>query len=541
MRDHRPLARLLFAAAVTAFGLGATAAHAETSCDRLPGRAASKGVRLTVVDTPAGSAAAGRGRRVDLPAHCAVAGKIRARPGSEVGFELWLPKTGWNGRVLMFGNGGYASSIPTAQMGQYLALGYAVVGTDTGHTGDDPDFAVGHPEAIADWGNRAVHETIVRAKAIAATYYARSPAYAYFQGCSTGGHQALMEAQRYPEDFNGIVAGAPGSNRTHLNVGFLWQFVQNHTRGPEPQQIVPATKLPLLTRAVLAACGGQNGGEAGGLPGDPYLNNPLACRFDPTVLTCKDGDNAQCLTADQVRAVQHMYDGARNPRTGERIYFGWPKGSESSNAGAGGWSTYWANPANQSEPARANFWRQWAFPGKPWNWQSFDFDQDVRIADDRLAQRINGMDADLEPFRRRGGKLIQYHGLADPVVAVEDSIVYSQRVNAEQAGRGRSAGDFYRLFLAPGMEHCGGGLGPAPVELQQSIEAWVEAHRAPERLLASRASDDRVADAFSRPLCPYPEVAQYDGHGPKTAAASFSCAAPASTPKVEPPGRAYLR
>lgn len=226
--------------------------------------------------------------------------------------------------------------------------------TDTGHMGDDPDFAVGKPEAIVVWGHRAVHEAVVVGKVIAAAYYGKLPRYSYFFGCSTGGQQALMEAQRYPDDFDGIVAGAPGSNRTHLNVGFLWQFLQNHEPRRNDRLIIPPAKLPMIARAAFSACRKQNGAQAGGLATDAYLNDPLTCHFDPETIQCTGDDAATCLTAPQVQALKKMYDGARNPRTGERIYFGWPVGSE--NAGANpnlpGWSLYWADPKDASRPAR---------------------------------------------------------------------------------------------------------------------------------------------------------------------------------------------
>jgi feruloyl esterase len=370
---------------------------------------------------------------------------------------------GWNGRLSMLGNGGYSSALPLPQMTAQLQAGYAVVATDTGHSGDSPDFALGRPEAIVDWGHRAVHLTAVRAKSLVAAFYGKSAQHAYFQGCSTGGHQAFMEAQRFPEDFDGIIAGAPGHNRTHLNAGFLWQFAQNHTR--EGQQIIPASKLPMIARASSSACGKE----------------PLDCDFDPAALMCTAGDSPDCLTEEQVHALKRMYGGARNPRTGERIYFGWPYGSES------GWRAYWADPMKPTEPARASFWRVWAFNDPQWDWRHFDFDRDMQRADDALAPVINAMDANLEPFRRRGGKLIHYHGMADPVVPFADSLAYRDRVIAEQhrarrmtsvAAAERATSEFYRLFLAPGLGHCQGGIG----NLQPVIEQWVEKGVPPQEL-----------------------------------------------------------
>jgi feruloyl esterase len=525
-----------------AFGLAAVAsagwcgvATAGPDCRGLAS-AALASTTLTTAETPSPAPA------------CRVKGVIRPVKGSRIGFELWLPRAGWNGRLLMLGNGGYSSALPLAAMTKELAAGYAVVATDTGHAGDDPSFARGRPEAIVDWGERAVHLTALRAKTLVARYYRQPARRAYFQGCSTGGHQAFMEVQRHPGDFDGVVAGAPGHNRTHLNAAFLWQYVQNHAPGDDPHPIIPATKLPLITRAVLATCRAQNGAAAGGLASDPYLNDPLSCDFDPGVLQCRADEGPDCLTTRQVTALRRMYAGASNPRTGERIAFGWPFGSESSASGRGGWSSYWADPANPSAPARAGFWRDWVFHDPAWSWWRFDFDRDMRRADDRLAPVINAMSAELEPFRRRGGKLIHYHGGADPVSPLQDSISYRARVVAAVArrdGLSSPAADaatdgFYRFFLAPGMEHCGGGLGPAPTDLQAAIEAWVERGQAPDRLIAARPRSGADGGGFTRPLCPYPRIARYAG-GARELASSFVCAAPDRTPIIPHPASPYLR
>lgn len=506
-----------------ALGLAApVAAKAGEACGRL----STTTLRRTVVEVTEDAGA------------CRVRGVARPRRDSRIGFELWLPSSGWNGRLLMLGNGGYSSALPLAAMGDYLRAGYAVTATDTGHAGDDPDFAIDRPAAIDDWARHAVHETVTRAKALTTAYYNHPPRFAYFQGCSTGGHQAFMEVQRYPEDFDGVVAGAPGNNRTRLNADFLWRFKVNHTTDAQPRLILPAAKLPLLTRAALAQCGRANGAEAGGTTSDPYLNAPQRCAFDPGVLRCAAEDRPDCLTVPQITAARALYDGPRNPRTGQRIAFGLPPGSETSAGLFGGWSAYWADPARPSEPARANFWRHWAGFGPAWDWRTFDFDRDLTRADARLARRINAMNPDLELFRRRGGKLIHWHGAADPVVPVQNSIAYHQRVVASQRSQGREADAFYRLFLAPGVEHCQGGAGPAPVGLQAAIEDWVERRRAPDQLLASRTSG---AEVVSRPLCPYPRIARYDGQGRPDLAASFSCVAPAKLDRIETPAAGYPR
>jgi len=478
----------------------------------------------------------------NLPPFCRVRGIATPVEGSRIGFELWLPRDDWTGRLQMVGNGGYSSSIGYAALADFLRRGDAALATDTGHSGGDPSFAAGRPEAIVDWGHRAVHVSVVHAKELVAAHYGKRTRYAYFNGCSTGGQQALMEAQRHPGDFDGILAGAPGHNRTHLNAGFLWMFLRNHEPGVEGP-ILPASKLTLVTDAVLDACRGANGAEAGGLASDPFLNDPLLCDFDPGVLRCADesGDEG-CLSDAQVEVLRELYDGPRNPRTGERIYFGLLPGSES---GLGflpdrpGWSLYWADPSRPSTPARASFWRHWVFEGADWDWWTFDFDRDVKTADERLAPFINAMSPDLDAFRARGSKLIHYHGLDDPVVPATDSIAYHERVVAHA---GDDVADFYRLFLAPGVAHCGGGPGPNVLELRDALEDWVERDRAPERIVAKRLGGDGRSGPleYARPLCPFPKRARYHGVGDPSRAESFECV-DAERPRLPEIGAPYLR
>ena len=525
--------RWLFAGVVVAT-LGAASARAQdcTGLSRSPLAEASVAAATVPAGEhrPAGAAAPLRG----LPAFCRVEGVIQPVPGSRIGFELWLPATGWNGRLLMVGNGGYSSAIAFAEMAGRLREGWAVVGTDTGHAGDDPDFAAGRPESIADWGHRAVHETAVRAKALVERFYGGAPRRSYFAGCSTGGHQAFAEAQRYPEDFDGILAGAPGHNRTRLNAAFLWQYLRNHEPRNDGAQIIPAAKLPMISRAVLAACRPNNGTLSGGLPTDAFLNDPTDCAFDPGTLQCRAGDGEDCLTAPQVEALRAMYRGAHDPRTGQRIAFPFPHGSENSGQVVPtlpGWSLYWADPRDARQPARVNFWRVWAFDDPRWSWWTFDFGRDMARVDDRLAGTVNAMSPDLERFRARGGRLLQYHGLADPVVPFLDSISYAERVVALRAERGglspgaarAEAGSFHRLFLVPGMEHCRGGLGPDRFDALPDLVRWVEEGVAPERIVAAHVVGERAT--FSRPLCPFPQQARYRGEGDPNDAASFECRA----------------
>ena len=532
-------------AAALSIGAFLAVPAAAASCDAVAGLK----IENTTIDAaeshPAGAYTPGGGAEIDrLPAFCRVYGVVTPVEGSKVGFEVWLPAGGWNGKIEMVGNGGYSSAMSFPSMADQLKRGYAAVATDTGHKGDDPDFAASHPEAIVDWASRAVHVSIDAAKSVVSDFYGQGARHAYFWGCSTGGQQALSEAQRYPNDFDGILAGDPGNNRTHLNAGFFWQFVKNH-RAADLSVIVPPEKLKLITDAVVKECRGKDGGA----PGDDFLTDPEACAWQPLELLCKGADAPDCLTQQQVDAMAAMYSGAHDPKTGEQIFYGWPKGSENSGRVVRtlpGWSLYWADPAHPDRPARLNFWTIWAFQDPNWDWRTFDFDAGMTVVDDRLASTINAMNPDLSAFRAAGGKLIQYHGLADPVAPPRDSIDYYERVQGAEDGakppRVDASADFYRLFLAPGLYHCQGGPGPNVLDVQGALEKWVEQGVAPETIAATKYHDDEPSEGvmMSRPLCPYPKRAHYDGKGDPAAAASFTCVEVGRYPNPLP-GAAYLR
>lgn len=446
-----------------------------------------------------------------LPRYCRATGVLEPVPGSRIGYELWLPdRARWTGRFQMLGNGGYSSALPLGQMAAALARGSAVVATDTGHHGDDPDFARGHPEAIADWGWRAVHLGAVSAKALTMRYYGRPARHSYFNGCSTGGHQAMTEAQRFPADFDGIVAGAPGADRVRLNAAFLWQYLANHPRGDDQTAILDQNDLTLLHETALARCRPANGARAGGLGTDRWLNDPLACRPDPQALACRPGGPQACLTPTKVRAAKALYSGATDLH-GARVTFPWLPGSEP------GWSGYWADPRHPSQPMRINFWRDWAFADPQWNWWAFDYDRDLPRAMAKLSPVIDATDPDLRAFRARGGRLLHYHGLADPVVSPLDTLAYRRAMLATTGTQ--NAASWYRLFLVPGMGHCGGGPGFTDFDAQAAMERWVEQRIPPDTLVA------RSAAGATRPQCPYPQRAVYHGGDP-TSAASFACTSP---------------
>ena len=446
----------------------------------------------------------------NVPQYCRVTALAKPVNDSEIKIEIWLPAAPeWNGKFLGTGNGGYSGAIGYAEMRTALQQGYATAGSNTGHDGGDLKFGAGHPEKIRDWAYRAVHVMTDAAKQVIRAYYERAAAHSYFTGCSTGGHQALMEAQRYPADYDGIVAGDPGNNRIRLNAGFLWSWLAANKDAANP---LPASKLPLINRAVIEACDAIDGIK------DGLIADPRRCPFDPGALLCKEGDDANCLTVSQVAAVRSIYGGARNPRTGERVFAGWPRGSESLGGRGGGWGAYFVG---QPEPARSDFWRTWVFDKPDWDPRSFDFDRDLTLADSKVGF-VDANNPDLKAFESHQGKLLMYHGWADPVVPPDDAIRYYETVAKAMGGPDRIS-SFIRLFMVPGMGHCGGGPGPNTFDALGALDKWVTEGVAPQKIIASHSTNG-VVDR-TRPLCSYPQVARWSGEGSSDAAVQFVCAA----------------
>ena len=441
-------------------------------------------------------------------AFCRVAALATPTPDSQIKIEVWIPAgAAWNGKLLGVGNGGFSGALPYPAMAAGLAKGYATVGTDTGHTGDQVKFGLGHPEKVTDWAHRSVHVMTGVAKTVVRSARGRFPDRAYFESCSTGGQQALSEAQRYPADYDGIVAGDPGHNRVRLILGFLWSWTATHDA--EGASILPASKLSLLTTSAVAACD-KDDGVADGLIGDPF-----SCRFDPASLACTGAETGTCLTERQIEAVRKVYDGARNPRTGEQIFPGWARGSEQ------GWGAYIVNPP---EPVRVGFFRYFTFPDPAWHWRKFDWDRDVAFVESQMRD-FSATSTDLRAFKVRGGKLIMYTGLADPVTPPQDTLTYDDGV-AKAMGGLPATQEFFRFFPVPGMGHCGGGSGPAAFDALAALDQWVENGSAPAQLLGSHSSNG-VVDR-TRPLCAYPAVARHRG-GSVDEASSFTCGAAASS------------
>jgi feruloyl esterase len=467
--------------------------------------------------TPPGGAAL-----ANLPAFC----RVVAVTKPAVRFEVWLPMTTWNGKFQGVGNGGTAGIISYSALAAGIRRGYATASTDTGHVSKDSadsSWALGHPELVADFGYRGLHVMTENGKKLTTTLYETPLAHSYYVGCSKGGQQGLMEAQRYPEDYDGIVAGAPAQNSTRSYLaGHLWAA---RATDLDPESYIPAPKMPVLARAVTAACDAIDGIT------DGVIDDPRQCHFDPSSLICRSGqDPATCFTAKQATAVKQIWAGASDSK-GQRLYPGYMPGAE---AGAGGtWERYVSGEGPRQGrhfQLADGFLKYVVFQDPNYDFRKFNYDTDLPMALKKVSQMVDAMDPNLAPLRQRGGKLIVYHGWNDPSIPVLNSIDYYESVvSALNPGANREAAlakthDFYRMFLVPGMQHCSGGPGTDNFDMLAALEAWVEKGQAPASIPATHRTAGRVDR--SRPLCPYPQVAVYSGSGSTDAAENFSCRMP---------------
>ena len=460
-----------------------------------------------------------------LPAFCRVAAMIRPSSDSEIRVEVWMPESGWNGKYLGVGNGGFAGTIDFRTLGANVKHGFATAATDTGHQAEagDASWAYKHPEKVVDFGWRALHLTTDSAKQLIASYYGSAPKHAYFDSCSNGGREALMEAQRFPQDFDGILAGAPANYWTALvsSGALLFQHVK------DPAAYISELKLPAISEAVLAACGSQSG------VADGFVNDPPRCNFNPDVLLCKDGDALTCLTRPQLSLLKAIYAGAVDAR-GRQEFPGHRPGTE---LGPGGWGT-WILGGAPGDGFGSEFYRSFfryvVFDDPAWSPFNGHFETDLKTANQKAEQTLNATNPDLHVFQARGGKLIIYHGWSDPAIPAENTINYYQSVRktmgAEQTAK------FVRLYMVPGMQHCSGGFGPnafgqlgLPATgdgVRDALEHWVENGVAPGDLIVTKYVDDHFDGPVqrTRPLCAYPNVAKYRGSGDPNDAKNFICA-----------------
>jgi feruloyl esterase len=464
-----------------------------------------------------------------LPAFCRVVAQAKPTNDSDIKIEIWLPASGWNGKLQGIGNGGFAGLIDTMQLGMAVKAGYTATATDTGHTGSpiDAAWAMGHPEKVIDFGHRGIHEMTRVAKSLAQAYYGKSPQRSYFAGCSDGGREALMEAQRYPEDYDGILAGAPANNWTPLLATAAYD---TQALTLDPASFIPPAKIPTIAAAVNAACDELDGVR------DGILNDPRQCHFDPTTIQCKAEDSEKCLTAAQVTALKKLYEGTLDSK-GHVVYPGYLPGAEE---GQGGWGLWITGPT----PAKSlmaffgnGFFSGFVYEKAEWDYKTFKVDSDLRAANEKTAHALNATDPDLKPFKARGGKLILYHGWNDPAITALNTIHYYDSM-IKKIGQ-KDVDSFVRLYMAPGVQHCNGGPGAdsfgAVGELNfddpqhsvdASLEQWVEKGTAPSTVTASKfEGQDRTHAKMTRPLCPYPQTAKYKGSGDTNDAASFVCVA----------------
>jgi len=442
-----------------------------------------------------------------LPAFCRVSATSRPTNDSEIKFEVWLPASNWNGKFEGTGNGGWLGQIIYPALADGLRSGYAAANTDTGHTSGvmDGTWALGHPEKVLDFGYRAVHLMTVRGKDITKAYYGKPPEYSYWNGCSSGGKQGLKEAQQFPEDYNGIVAGAPANYWTHLTAASVWMGLQ--ALGTK-ESYIPSEKFRAIHKAAVEACDSLDGLE------DRLIDDPKKCHFDPAVLQCKGADASDCLTARQVETARNIYGPATTAK-GNKFFPGLEPGSEL------GWGLLLGGP----EPARigSDYYTYILHKDPHWNPRTLDFDKEVPEADRLDDGTINAMDPNLSKFKAHGGKLIMYHGWADALIPSQNSVNYYQSVVQSMGGTGQTT-DFFRLFMAPGMAHCFGGEGPNSFDALHVLEQWVENGKAPEIVVASHMSAGKTDR--TRPLCVYPKIAKYRGQGSIDEAENFSCSDP---------------
>jgi hypothetical protein len=523
---HQAPRFLLATAAPLAIGIfSASPATAASTCAQLANLHRPNTTITTAQDVPAGTFVTPTNQSITgLPAFCRVAGFTTPTSDSHIDFEVWIPESGWNLKFVQVGCGGFCGAISYSGIAEPVRRGYAAAATDDGHqttVNTDGSWALGHPQKVIDFGYRALKETTDVAKDIIMAFNSNSARRSYFMGCSDGGREALMEAQRYPDDFDGIVAGSPANYWTHLLTGFVWnQNALTATSGGDLSQ----ADLNVVSTSMLAQCAGHDGG----LSTDQFLNNPLACKFNPAKLS---------LSKDKIEAVEKIFSGPPGIFPGYRV-----GGDEASNsANWPSWLTDTGNPANASQAKFGdNYFQFIVFPNSGWTPTTNSAAENAHAADVRTAAILNSTDPNLRPFESHGGKLIQYVGWGDTAISPINDINYHRSV-AETMGGHESIKDFYRLFIVPGMAHCRGGPGanafgnglngPTPSDASDDIlsalDQWVEHHNAPDKIIATKYVNDDPTQgiAFQRPLCPFPQSAKYES-GSKTSAASFACVNP---------------
>jgi len=493
--NSKTLALAAMSASLLALGAPA-AARAETACadmvkTALPHAQVTKAVSEAVGDKQV----------------CKLSVTSKPTADSDIRMEVWIPEgTAWNGKFIQLGNGGFAGTVPVGQFGRLVRSGYAVSGTDDGHqdpVGTNASWALGHPEKVIDFGYRALKETTDASKALIAAQKGGKISRSYFFGCSDGGREALMEAQRWPTDFDGIVAGAPANYMSQL---FALSAYQQQTMA-KPGGYLGAPQRELLQKTALAQCGGE-----------AFIRDPMACHFDPAKLACKPGQTEGCLTGPQVASAKAFYEGRRD-KSGKVVFPGYSPGAEGLN---GSWNAWITGPNAETNQKAAgpsfssNAFKYFGFQDPNFDYLKMDMGAQMDGAVKKMAAVLDSPNANLSAFKKRGGKLIQYHGWNDPAIPPRSSVVYYEDVRKTMG----DTSDFYRMYLVPGMLHCGGGVGPANVDWVAALDSWVTAGKAPGELTATGGPGQAPGGPPSQVLCPFPAVAKKTGE-------AYACAVPA--------------
>jgi hypothetical protein len=452
----------------------------------------------------------GSGALNNLPAFCRVS--IGIKP--QINIEVWLPIS-WNERFQAVGGGGYAGNISWAALGSALRNGYATASTDTGHNGTgqpggsfalNPDGTL-NTQLIEDFSFRSLQELTIQSKELIREFYGERPRYSYWNGCSTGGRQGLIQAQRLPGSYDGILAGAPAINWDRFIPAELWPQIAMKEEAGGPLQ---ACKLSTATNAAIAACDSFDGVL------DGVLEDPRRCHFDPAALQCAAGatPDCNCLTSKEIAAVRKIWDGPRSA-DGSRLWYGLTRGTPLALLSG-------TNPFGIS----ADHIRYWLERDQTFDWHKLNysgFEAEFQKSRAIFNRVIGTDDPDLHQFRRDGGKVLMWHGLSDQLIFPEGTIDYYERV-LDKTGGLKETQSFARLFLAPGVGHCGGGSGPNSFDMFGELVKWVEMGQAPEQITASLTQNNQIVR--SRPLCAYPKVATYTGSGSTNDAKNFVCELP---------------
>jgi feruloyl esterase len=498
---------------VLALALAIAPAARAATCERLASLSLPNTTITMAQGVAAGSfalpAARGRGGAnpfADLPAFCRVAATLKPSSDSDIKMELWLPvyaegqasQAGhWNGKYQAVGNGNWAGAINYNAMASALRRGYATSSTDTGHSSTGASFAFGHPEKLIDYAYRSEHEMTVVSKAIVGAMFGSAPSRSYWNGCSTGGRQALVEATKFPDDFDGIIAGAAANPKTHLDAWRMWMA---QIAMKDDADRIPVSKYALIHQTVLAQCDALDGLK------DGLLENPTKCRFDPRPIICQGSDGADCLTPRQADAARALMGPAKTP-AGKAIFPGYAPGAEL------GWGLLLGDKDPYSVPL--DQYRYIVFNNPDWDWRTFDLERDLAAAEKAGAGTLTGVNTNLSAFTKHGGKLLMYHGWADQDVPPLASVNFYESIQPKSAREG------VRLFMAPGMNHCTGGEGPSVFDAVGSLERWIEHGQPPDRMVASHFTEG-IVDR-TRPLCAYPQTAHYKGSGDINDAENFVC------------------